>query len=197
MKHQSTSFVFKSNDRSVFDVFSIHTANIHKNQPFAKGYSHSAWCHGKSSKEATRTICDCSSNGWGWQCDMLCLQTYPISLLTMTLWSAKQTLLKLKDEVEPHKIKFFAGVREFFVGAAAYITQTFLWGDPVLEHYCFVDFEKRKKVSFQSVEFFFVKVSRASRSYRWTVWWVPCVPMSTRNSSWDTKQLEIKCEWSW
>ena len=70
----------------------------------------------------------------------------------------KQTLQKLKDEVEPREIgKFYAGVREFFVGAAAYIAHKFLWDDPVLIHSCFVDFEKRKNVSFQSVEYFITR----------------------------------------
>ena len=106
----------------------------------------------------------------------------------------KQTLLKLKDEVEPHEIrKFYAGVREFFVGAAAYITHKFLWGDPVLEHSCFVDFQKRKKVSFQSVEYF---LSRFPEH---------CPPADRTDELYDEyrvyqclpeipKQLEIKCE---
>lgn len=67
----------------------------------------------------------------------------------------KQTLEKLKDEVAPREIqKFYAGVREFFVGAASYVADKFLWDDPVLKHACFVDFEKRKSISFESVEYF-------------------------------------------
>ena len=52
----------------------------------------------------------------------------------------KQSLRKLKDEVEPREIrKFYTGAHEFFVGATPYITQKLLWDDPVLKHACFVD----------------------------------------------------------
>ena len=67
----------------------------------------------------------------------------------------KQTLHQLKDEIDPSEIeKVYAAVCEFIItGASSSIAHKFLWDDPVLKHACFVDVEKRKNVSFQSVEY--------------------------------------------
>ena len=86
----------------------------------------------------------------------------------------KQTLQKLKEEVEPHEIrKFYTSIREFFVGAASYITHKFDWNEPILKHSCFVDFDKRKNIPFQSVEYF---VSRFSEH---------CPPPDQRDELYD------------
>lgn len=96
----------------------------------------------------------------------------------------KQSLQKLKDEVKPREIrKFYISARELFVGAALYITQKFPWDDPVFKHVCFVYFEKRKVISFESVEYF-VTISRAlsnCRLCRWGKRWISWVPKSTGN----------------
>ena len=93
----------------------------------------------------------------------------------------KQTLQKLEKEIEPRETtKVYASIREFFVSAASYIVHKFLWNDPIIEHSCFVDFEKRKSVSFQSVKYF---VSRLLSTTRSTIQQISCVLKSTCNSS--------------
>ena len=60
----------------------------------------------------------------------------------MTGFVTKQTLQKLKDEVESRNIKkFYAGVREFFVQVTISLVpdptlsrDKFLWSGPVLKH---------------------------------------------------------------
>ena len=85
----------------------------------------------------------------------------------------KQTLQKLKEEVEPHEIrKFYTSIRGFFVGAASYITHKFDWNDPI-KHSCFADFDKRKNIPFQSVKYF---VSRFSEH---------CPPPDQRDELYD------------
>lgn len=73
-------------------------------------------------------------------------------------FTTKQLIHRLMTEVEPSQIsKFYVGAREFFIGSASYLTRKFSWNDPVLQHAQFVVFQKRKSVSFQSVEYFMTR----------------------------------------
>ena len=79
----------------------------------------------------------------------------------MVGFMTKQVLTRLQEEVEPSKFtKFYTGVRAFFAGCLTYIVGKFPWDDALLQHACFVDFEKRKTCSFHSVEYFLERFSQ-------------------------------------
>lgn len=101
----------------------------------------------KPSKEATRKIVAAAAMD-----EAECVTDVPFADKSnqhsddelMIGFMTKQSLQKLKDEVKPREIrKLYIGAQELFVGAALYITQKFVWDDPVLKHVCFVYFEKR------------------------------------------------------
>ena len=72
----------------------------------------------------------------------------------MVGFTKKQVLTRLQEEVEPSRIKkFYTGVRAFFTGCLTYVVDNFPWDDELLQHACFIDFEKRKTCSFLSVEY--------------------------------------------
>jgi len=61
----------------------------------------------------------------------------------MVGFMTKQVLTRLQEEVEPSKFaKFYTGVHAFFAGCLTYIVGKFPWDDALLQHACFVDFEK-------------------------------------------------------
>ena len=63
----------------------------------------------------------------------------------MVGFTKKQVLTRLQEEVEPSRIKkFYTGVRAFFTGCVTYVVDKFPWDDELLQHACFIDFEKRK-----------------------------------------------------
>lgn len=79
----------------------------------------------------------------------------------MVGFTTKQVLTRLQEEVEPSRIKkFYTGVRAFFTGCLTYVVDKFPWDDELLQHACFIDFEKRKTCSFLSVEYFLRRFSQ-------------------------------------
>ena len=76
-------------------------------------------------------------------------------------FTTKQVLGRVQDEVQPSKVKkFYNGVRVFYVKCLTYIVDKFAWNDPLLKHVQFVDFEKRKICTFESVQYFLTRFSQ-------------------------------------
>ena len=66
-----------------------------------------------------------------------------------------------RKKLNPAELKkFYTGVRAFFTGCLTYVVDKFPWDDELLQHACFIDFEKRKTCSFLSVEYFLRRFSQ-------------------------------------
>ena len=70
-----------------------------------------------------------------------------------------QKLFNDGDITEHNKNQFFEGVRAFYVDAVNQALQKLQYSDDVLNHARYLNFEKRRDCTFDSIEYFFARYS--------------------------------------